>query len=99
MFCAPVVDCEISEPPTTPRGTSRSAPGLTTFTRPPRPSWAQSIPWRQLDLQRRLGCRLVVDLERGVVQVEAFLQHPLQRAAELVTVLAGADHHVGGQGG
>ena len=29
--CAPAVACEISEPPTTPRGTSRSAPGLTTF--------------------------------------------------------------------
>src|SRR3712207_298627 len=31
MLLAPVVAWEISEPPTTPRGTSRSGPGLTTF--------------------------------------------------------------------
>ena len=30
--CAPVVACDTSAPPTTPRGTSCSAPGLTTFT-------------------------------------------------------------------
>src|SRR5258706_14950628 len=32
MLWAPAVACEISAPPTTPRGTSRSAAGLTTFT-------------------------------------------------------------------
>src|SRR3954447_23894622 len=32
MLWAPVVACETSAPPTTPRGTSRSSPGLTTFT-------------------------------------------------------------------
>src|SRR3954452_11768835 len=32
MFVAPVVACEISAPPTTPRGVARSSPaGLTTF--------------------------------------------------------------------
>src|SRR3712207_2126460 len=31
MLCAPAVAWEISDPPRTPRGTSRSGPGLTTF--------------------------------------------------------------------
>src|SRR3954452_23126422 len=35
MFVAPAVACEISAPPTTPRGTSRSSPCLTTFNVPP----------------------------------------------------------------
>src|SRR4051812_22718499 len=33
MFVAPAVACEISEPPRMPRGTSCSAPGLTSFIR------------------------------------------------------------------
>src|SRR5579875_2586989 len=95
MFCAPVVIWETSEPPTTPRGTSRSAPGLTTFmTRASLPPVARG----QLDLDGRLGGRLVVDLEGGVVDVEAHLEHALEHAAQLVPVLAGADDDVGGEG-
>src|SRR6476659_736814 len=102
MFCAPVVAWETSLPPTTPRGTSRSAPGLTTFMRPP--PWPASLPplafragrGRNLDLQRR---RLVVDLEGGVVDVEAFLEQLLKRAAQLVAVVPGPDHHVGRERG
>src|SRR3954451_23700393 len=33
MFVAPAVACEISDPPMMPRGTSCSAPGLTSFMR------------------------------------------------------------------
>src|ERR1700757_3849477 len=107
MFCAPVEAWEISLPPTTPRGTSRSGPGLTTFidqVLTARPSWAASLPplartlgrHRHLDLQRT---RLVVDLERGVVDVEAVLEQPLQGPAQLVAVVAGADHDVRRQRG
>src|SRR3954470_14516803 len=35
MFVAPAVACETSEPPRMPRGTSCSAPGLTSFMRAP----------------------------------------------------------------
>src|SRR5579862_1517968 len=107
MFCAPVVACEISDPPTTPRGTSRSAPGLTTFigrgeTR--RPTWPASLPTlaiaaglrRHLDLERP---RLVVDLERRVVDMETLVQQVVEAAAQLVAVVAGADDDVGRQRG
>src|SRR5580704_8054456 len=99
MFCAPVVACEISDPPTTPRGTSWSAPGFTTFIAPGwdwRASIARpSLPpvslrarrGRHLDLERT---GLVVDLERRVVDVEALVEQLVQRAANLVAVVAGA---------
>src|ERR1700760_2006683 len=98
MLCAPAVVWEISAPPTTPRGTSRSSPGLTTF-------MAASLPSRrrrdgaagfraELDLQRRLSGRLVVDLQRRVSNPEALAQHRLQLAPAAVTVVARADHDV-----
>src|SRR5437763_17002597 len=104
MFCAPVVAWEISLPPTTPRGTSRSGPGLTTFIEPgltTPPSWPASLP----PVVFRLGLRraghldlerpgLVVDLERGVVDVESLLEQCVQRPAQPVAVVARAHHDV-----
>jgi hypothetical protein len=43
---------------------------------------------RDLDLQRPLLSRLVIDLERGVAYPEALLEHPLERATELVAILS-----------
>src|ERR1700757_1977278 len=107
MFAAPVEAWEISLPPTTPRGTSRSGPGLMTFIEQvltARPSWAASLPplalrlagRRHFDLQRS---RFVIDLERGVVDVEAVLEQPLQGPAQLVAVVARAHHDVRRQRG
>src|SRR5437763_4024951 len=86
MFCAPAVDWEISAPPTTPRGTSRSGPGLTTLT--------IRVYRRHLDLKWRLRCRSVLDLKRGVLKAEALGEQQLKAAPELVTIVAGADDHV-----
>src|SRR5579862_6275361 len=83
MLWASAVVCEISAPPTTPRGTSRSAPGLITFT------GASLLAVGYLDLERWLGGRLVVDLQRRVPDSEPFRQHALQAAATLVAVVAG----------
>src|SRR5450755_4382149 len=97
MFCAPAVACEISAPPTTPRGTLRSVPGLTTLMPPEfraQPLLARS----DLDLQRPLGRRLVIDLECRVAHPEAFLHKLLQTAAQLVTVIACARDDMGRQG-
>src|ERR1700761_1246632 len=117
MFCAPVVACEISEPPTTPRGTSWSVPGLTTFIAwggvagtgsagresagsgvrgpPCRPSLTPRLlragRGRHLDLERR---RLVIDLERRVVDVEPVLEQLLERTAQIVAVVVGAHDDV-----
>src|ERR1700712_2899071 len=96
MFCAPAVVCEISAPPITPRGTSRSGPGLTTLMRPAPASWVEFMRC-DLDLQRRLWCRLVVDLQRCVLHAKALLKQPLQSSAELVAVVAGAHDNVRGQ--
>src|SRR6516225_11069202 len=71
MFWAPAVTCEISAPPTTPRGTSRSGPGLTTFMR--------RVYRLHLDLKRGLRSRVVVDLEGRVAHAEPVLEQPLQR--------------------
>src|SRR5947209_12808170 len=82
MCCAPAVAAEISEPPTTPRGISRSAPGLTTL-------MGRVYPRGQLDLKWRLGRRVVIDLQRRVVDVEAFFEKILQRASPGMTVIPG----------
>src|ERR1700722_16286441 len=93
MFCAPAVACEISAPPTTPRGTSRSGPGLTTL------MGASLLAPRDLDLQRWLGGRLVVHLKRGVRDVELLFDQTLQRASKLVAIIAGSHHDVCREGG
>src|SRR5206468_12285937 len=94
MFWAPVVAWEISDPPTTPRGTSRSLPGLTTFIAP---SLTPLGPG-DLDLQRRLWRCLVVDLECRMGDPEALLEHALKLPAAFVTVVPGAHHHMGREG-
>src|ERR1700733_9709963 len=102
MLCAPVVACEISDPPTTPRGTSWSAPGLTTFIEPRLSNESTSAPSlpplthrtrprRHLDLERP---GLMVDLERRVVDAELLLEQLMQIATKLVAVVAGADDDV-----
>src|SRR5437588_6750129 len=103
MFLAPVLAWEISDPPTTPRGTSRSAPGLTTFIRG---TSLQAVPpptggrWlADLDLDRRLRGGFVVHLKGGVPHTEALAEHPLQVAAQLVTVGSGTHRHVRRQRG
>ena len=50
---------------------------------------------RDLDLQRRLGGDLVIDLEGRVVDVEALSEERLQAPAQLVAVVAGASDDVG----
>src|SRR5215212_10796706 len=65
MLLAPVVACEISEPPTTPRGTSRSGPGLTTFMSVAVRRVDELVEVRLLAVLRRL---LVEQLESPVVE-------------------------------
>src|SRR5205085_9098105 len=103
MFRAPVVACEISDPPTTPRGTSRSAPGLTTFIRRTSLQAVPPLDWAtglcRFDLDRRLRRYFVIHLERGVSHAEALAEHPLELAAQLVTVRGGAHRDVRGERG
>src|SRR3954454_157782 len=69
MFVAPAVACEISEPPRMPRGTSWSAPGLTSFMRAlPRSSSPRSGDG-QIVVQplRALGADAVVQRLRALV--------------------------------
>src|SRR4051812_8265877 len=70
MFDAPVVTCDTSAPPTTPRGTRRSAPGLTTCMR------ARLLPdpivgnpqIGDSTLRARMSCRHARELPAGDVQ-------------------------------
>src|SRR3954453_12920278 len=72
MFVAPAVACEISEPPMMPRGTSCSAPGLTSFMRAALPR-SSSLSLRSGDGQivvqplRALGADPVVERLRALV--------------------------------
>src|SRR5664279_4992488 len=86
MLCAPAVAWEISAPPTTPRGTSCSSPGLTSFMAPSLAPLAGG----DLDLQRRLIRCLVVDLEGRVIDAEAFAHERLQLPAALMAIVAGS---------
>src|SRR5689334_5027928 len=71
MLSAPAVVCEISAPPTTPRGTSRSGPGLTTFMPRTLPA-AGRPPQRAADLEVELRrVAKVVDVDALVVAVHA----------------------------
>src|SRR5438105_2978203 len=88
MLCAPAVACEISAPPTTPRGTSRSGPGLTTLMGP------SLRVVKGLDPQRRLFRSRMVDLKGDVAQAEPLLEHLLERPSSLVAVIAGPHHDV-----
>src|SRR5450755_2929964 len=91
MLWAPAVVCEISAPPTTPRGVSRSGPGLTTL-------MAASLRGGMgLDLQGWLRRRLVVDLQGGVADAEAVAHLLLEDPAQLMAVVAGAHDDVGRQ--
>ncbi len=49
----------------------------------------------QLDLQRWLRRRLVIDLEGRVVNAEALADERLQLPAALMAIVAGRDHDVG----
>src|SRR2546421_4102637 len=90
MFCAPAVAWETSAPPTTPRGTSRSGPGLTTLMG----GVYLRLPGRHLDLNRGLCCRLRVDLECRVADAETLIEQALELAPAGMTVIAGMDHDV-----
>lgn len=46
------------------------------------------------DLDERAGPASMIDLERGVADLEALVEHPLQPPADAVTVLALADEDV-----
>src|SRR5438270_399302 len=103
MLCAPAVVWEISAPPSTPRGTSRSSPGLTTFivapSSSPRVYRCAAAHFRgELDLERRLDSGLVIDLECGVRDLEALPEQPLEHAAQLMAVLTSSDDDVRRQG-
>ena len=101
MFWAPVVACEISDSADHAAWDVAIRARLDDLhARPTRaPPWAASPPplaiaagpGRDLDLQRR---RLVVDLERRVVDVEALVEQALERPAQLVAVVAGPDDDV-----
>src|SRR5450631_2684751 len=97
MFWAPAVACEISAPPSTPRGTSRSGPGLITFIGSSLLRRPVAHARCDLDLQRRLPGSLVVDLQRGVLDSEALPQQALKRAPAVVAVIARQHHDVRGQ--
>src|SRR5258708_26296187 len=100
MLLAPAVACEISAPPTTPRGTSRSGPGLTTLMQASLFSAAGlrgCARRRDLDLQRRLRGLLVVDLQSRMVDLEPHAEHLLEPVAQLVAIVAGAHDDVCGQ--
>ena len=79
MFWAPAVVCEISAPPTTPRGTSLVGARLDD----PHTSSAIVIGASlllvlgHLDLQRRLNGGLVIDLKGGVTDPELLLEQAL----------------------
>src|SRR5450755_3848883 len=91
MLCAPAVVCEISAPPTTPRGVSRSGPGLITL-------MAASLrAGMRLDLQGGLRGRLVVNLQRRVADAEALAHVLLEDPPQLVAVVACAHDDVGRQ--
>src|ERR1700739_1014856 len=92
MLCAPAVAWEISAPPTMPRGTSRSGPGLTSFIGPP-----TLLPGMNLYLQWCLGGGLVVDLQRGVGDAEAILDEALERATPVMAIVSGPHHDMGRQ--
>src|SRR5947209_5775164 len=93
MFCASVVAWDISLPPTTPRGTSRSAPGLTTFMAPPT--------WRRV---YRRSCSWPAGAGTSIWSGPgSHLNHPWltgQRARDLVGIQAGGggfhEHPSGG---
>src|SRR5947209_7924268 len=98
MLCAPAVACDISAPPSTPRGTSRSSAGLTTFTLVPLdvPRLSSTVEStrvrrRLVDLDRGLGRALMVDLERRVAEPEALAEQALQFTPVSVAIRPGSD--------
>src|SRR3954447_568067 len=98
MLVAPVVDCETSAPPTTPRGTSRSTwDGLTTFMASEPTRRGSLDRQRVVDPLRALGAHPVVDLLRARI-VLGRLPRERRRAVPAGLVGAGGDQRVRGAG-
>src|SRR3954471_7579100 len=96
MFVAPAVACEISEPPRMPRGTSCSAPGLTSFMRAALPRSSSPCSGdREIVVQplRAPGANAVVERLRALV-VERGLPRERDGAVRLAAPRARGDQRL-----